>query len=49
MLDDQSVDWNHFDIKRWSSKLKYIKAVLNATNATNDIGKNKYMLSGHGE
>ena len=38
MTDGQEVDWNHFDIMRWSSDIDSTEAVLNATNATNNIG-----------
>ena len=38
MLEGREVDWNHFDIKKWSSERDYDKAVLHATNATNGIG-----------
>ena len=31
-------DWEQFDIKAFNSRLDYIKAVVNATNATKDIG-----------
>ena len=38
LLEGQYVDWKHFDIKKINSRLDYIKAVLNTTNATNNIG-----------
>ena len=38
LLEGRYVDWDRFDLKTWNSKLDYVKAVLNTTSATKDIG-----------
>ena len=38
LLEGQDVDWNHFDINKFNSRLDSIKAVLNTAKCTKDIG-----------
>ena len=36
LLEGQNVVWKHFGMKKCSSRLDSVKAVLNTTNATKD-------------
>ena len=38
LLEGKHAGCQHFDMKKFSSRLDSIKAVLNKTNATKDIG-----------
>ena len=38
LLEGQHADWQHFDMKKFISRLDYMKGVLNTTNATKGIG-----------
>ena len=38
LVEGQAVDWKHFDISKFDSRLNSISAVLNTTSATKDIG-----------
>ena len=39
LLEGQHVDWKDFDLKKFNSRLDYIKAVLSTTIFIKDIGK----------
>jgi hypothetical protein len=38
LLEGPHVDWKQIDVTKFTFRLDYIKAVLNTTNATKDIG-----------
>ncbi len=38
LLQCQYADWMHFDINQFKSRLDYMKAMTNRTNATKDMG-----------